>query len=95
VRAYADAGVGDHELRRAEAPDEVGGRPPERRRIGDVDRIANHGARQTGAALSAGNQSEDRVRGSVVAGKRLTDARGGAGDDNGIRGQSANSGSGS
>jgi hypothetical protein len=49
--------------------------------IGHVQRIGDDGARQPGARLAAGNQAEDRVARGVVAGKRLTDARGGAGDD--------------
>jgi len=62
VRADADACIGDDDVRRAEAVDEIARRVGERALIGDVERVMGRRARQAAGRPAAGNQSEDSRR---------------------------------
>ena len=85
MRADADAGVGDHDVRGAEAADEVARRIGERALIRDIERVMDDGAGEPARRRPAGNQPEHPAGRSVMARQRLTDARGGAGDDDALR----------
>jgi hypothetical protein len=77
-----DAGIGDDEIRRAEIAREVLRDRADRRFVGDVgavrDRFAGKRAR---IDRPARNESQDVVVVRVVPRQRLSDPRGGAGDD--------------
>src|SRR5256885_2375125 len=84
-RAAADAGIGDHDVRRTEAADEIARRSGERTLVGHIERVMDHRAGKSAGRRPAGNEPEHRVGRGVMARERLTDARGGAGDDDALR----------
>jgi hypothetical protein len=81
VGSYAHAGVRDDEVRRAEAADEILGSLFYRVDVRYVRGIGDDGPRQVGGCASARDEGEDRGVTRIMAGQRLPDAGGGAGDD--------------
>jgi hypothetical protein len=81
MRADADAGIGDDEIRRAEALDEVACRRLSGLGVCNVQLVSENRPRQRDADRAARDQGEDGVGGSVVPRQRLADAGRGAGDD--------------
>ena len=84
MRADADAGVGDDDVRCAEAADEIARRVGERALVGDVERVMDRGAGQRAGGRPARDQAEDAAGRSVMARQSLTDARGGTRDDDAL-----------
>jgi hypothetical protein len=85
MRAGIDAGIGDDELRRAKAVDEIARRIGEAAQIGDIERVVDNGAGEVRRRRAPGNEAQRDAGCSVVAGERLADAGRSAGDDDRTR----------
>jgi len=74
VRADADAGIGDDEIGRTEAIDEVLRGRLRGLGVSDVERIAGDGAGEGKRDRAAGDQAERRAGRRVVPRQRFADA---------------------
>ncbi len=88
-RPARDAGIGDHDVRRAEARAEIGGGRGKRRRVANISRVDRDArgverlrdARELGFASR--EQADARTPRGVMPGERGADARRRAGDEDG------------
>jgi hypothetical protein len=81
MRAAADARIGDDQIGRAKALDEIARRRLGGLGVGDIERVSNDRAGKRAADRAARDQREDGVGGSVVPRQRFSDTGGSAGDD--------------